>query len=257
MPEFDLHVATEPMQSPVLEQQLLSLGLKHDSLLDRHVDFHGNVAISACPLIGLHMTKKYPGLPAQSAKAALSADLQEVNQLLLNHQAIGYAHGEVTHDGYDTTIAKAIGGQSPLEVSISEWPVCRFQPTRTSEDKKWDLHIAVPISVLTEDLKSVLAESGMYSIDLKKVRNGRPEVFRIYTIQGTSSPADGMKLFQVLKYWLEAHSLAGVEMKQETYIGMIRVGDPLIVPPTVNTVEFRPSADFSLAARAGQVPMVR
>ncbi len=233
MPKFDLHVATEPMVSTSVETALLALGLYHDELLERHVNFHGNVAFSACPLIGLHMTKKYDDLSAAEAPVQLANDLEAVRILLEKHGAIGYAHGEVTNDNCDVTIiGEGICSELPL------WPVKKFEPAHSILNKKWDIHVAIPTDALTDNITRVMEASGMYSIDLAKTRSGQRKIFRIYTIQGVSSPVDGARLFRVLSTWFRQAGIARVEIKQETYTGMVRVGETAIVPPTINRVEF-------------------
>src|SRR5262249_51845231 len=99
-------------------------------------------------------------------------------------------------------------------------------------------HIAIPLDQFPERLKQILGASGMYSIDLLKMRNGIERVFRVFTIQGISSPAEGQNLFASLHHWFSKSNVPHVEMKQETYVGMIRVGNPSIVPPTIECVDF-------------------
>jgi hypothetical protein len=53
-----------------------------------------------------------------------------------------------------------------------------------------------------------------------------------------SAPMDGMQLFNILTTWFQASGIPYVEMKQETYNAMIRAGNPAIVPPTIEQVEF-------------------
>src|SRR5579883_3061640 len=151
MTQFDLHVATEPDFSEELEEQLLAIGLQHDKLLDRHVGFYGKVEVSACPLIGLHLTKKYSSTSTTEARQVIDQELHYVEGLLKKYGAVGYAHGEVTHDQYDTTIRK--GGIFHNRVV---WPVKPFVPTFSSSNKKWDIHIAIPIDQFPEQLKETL-----------------------------------------------------------------------------------------------------
>lgn len=233
MAQFDLHVATEADFPVELETQLVAMGLEPDNLLDRHVSFYGKVQYSACPLIGLHLTKKYTSTPVAETKHKIEQELYCVEALLKKHRTVGYAHGEVTHDEYDVTIR----GEGPFNEHLP-WPVKPFVPAISSSNKKWDIHIAIPIDQCSDKLQQILEASGMYSIDLLKVRDGRERVFRVFTIQGTSSPADGQCLFAVLRNWFSQSNAPYVEMKQETYVGMVRVGEPLIVPPTIEQVDY-------------------
>ncbi len=231
--KIDLHVATQGSQNIELEQTLQALGLKPDAMIDRHVTFLGDVAISACPLIGLHMTKKYDELSLAEARSTSSNDMMMVRQKLLESGDVGYAHLEVTLPGCDMTIKS----QSPMRV-LRPWPIAKFQPTFSLKNKKWDIHVAVPVDSMNSELEQTLHSSGMYYIELLKIRDGVERKFRIYTIQGLSAPIEGRRLFNALCDWFNDVSAPYVEIKQETYIDMFRVGNPEIVPPTIETVEY-------------------
>jgi hypothetical protein len=228
---FDLHVATELTSSNNLARALEALGLHHDQLVGRKVNFYNNVMVSACPLIGLHMSKKYDNLPNSQIGCQMSLDMQEIERLLKQYGETGYAHTEVTPAGFDQTIRS----QAPFR-SMIPWPVAKFSPTFSGKNKKWDIHVAIPLDHLPNELETVLEASGMYSIDLVKKREGLEKVFRVYTIQSTSSPCTGQALYAVLVDWFQAIKAPYIEIKQETYVQMFRVGDPLIVPPTIEQV---------------------
>ncbi len=233
MLKFDLHVATESCEDEDLGRALMDLGLKHDGLVERHVNFYGNIAISACPLIGLHMSKKYDQNQSSEILGRIRKEIELIETLLRKHGVTGYAHAEVTHPEYDLVLTSK--EQFNHEVS---WPVARFQPIFSTKDKKWDIHIAIPIDNLPVQLANILAQSGLYSIELLKTRNGTSKVFRIYTIQGISSPLEGTLLFDVLINWFRAVKAPYIEIKMETYIAMTRVGEPAIVPPTIDHIQF-------------------
>ncbi len=233
MMKIDLHVATQGSQNKELEQTLQSLGLNPDAMIDRHVTFLGDVAISACPLIGLHMTKKYDALSLAEARSESAYDMAMVRQKLIESGDVGYAHLEVTLPGCDMTIKS----QSPMRLT-PPWPVAKFEPTFSAKNKKWDIHVAIPLDTLTAELEATLCNSGMYYIELLKIRDGVECKFRIYTIQGLSTPTEGRQLFNALCDWFYDVSARHVEIKQETYIDMFRVGDPEIVPPTIESVAF-------------------
>jgi len=231
--KFDLHVATEPCEDESLERTLMDLGLKHDRLVEQHVNFYGNIAVSACPLIGLHMSKKYDQNQPSEILSQIRKEIEQIEALLRKHGVIGYAHAEGTHPECDLVLTS----KEEFNHCVS-WPVARFQPTFSGKDKKWDIHIAIPIDNLPVQLATILEQSGMYSIELLKARNGAGRVFRIYTIQGISSPVEGMLLFDGLVNWFRAAHAPHIEIKMETYIAMVRVGEPTIVPPTIDHVKF-------------------
>ncbi|MBX9685306.1 MAG: hypothetical protein K2X27_01315 [Candidatus Obscuribacterales bacterium] len=231
--KIDLHVATEGSEDLSLENSLKKLGLTPDELVDRHVTFVDNVAVSACPLIGIHMTKKYDDLDADEAMAAGKADMIKIKSELESSGQIGYAHLELTLPEYDVTIKSGAG-----MCLTQAWPLKRFKPCFRADNKKWDIHIAIPVDSLTSELSKIFYESGMYYIELMKIRAGVQQRFRIYTIQSISAANEGKAMFQALKKWFQDCSLPHVEMKFEIYVDMFRVGDPLIVPPTIDHVEF-------------------
>lgn len=233
MIKFDMHVATENNDVPELEQELMQLGLKPDGLVDRHVDFHGKVMVSACPLIGLHLTKKYDHLSSKEALLMIGSDMKAVESLLRAYNAVGYAHAEAAHSNCDVTIKS-----NADFVNVEPWPVAPFKPCFSDKNKKWDIHIAIPLDCLPDELADVLTQSGMYSIDLAKVRDGQRKIFRIFTIQGVSSPTEGKMLFDSLSSWFSLVGAPHVEIKCETYVDMVRVGEPMIVPPTIDRVDF-------------------
>ncbi len=230
--KVDLHVATEGAEDSVLETCLHEIGLHSDELVDRHVTFVDDIAMSSCPLIGLHMTKKYDEFTPDEAIATARHDIAIVKNLLEEHKQVGYAHMEMTLPEFDVTL------KSTRLAQYKPWPVKRFEPTFRADNKKWDIHIAIPVDMLDDQLSKVFYQSGMYYIELKKVRSGVEKTFRIYTIQSVSPAADGRQLFNVLKQWFEDCRVPHVEMKYEIYMDMFRTGAPHIVPPTVDRVEY-------------------
>lgn len=238
--KVDLHVATEGSEDETLQRELEKIGLCPDELLDRHVTFADNVALSACPLIGIHMTKKYDHLSPERALSAGKCDMLAVQTYLEESGQVGYAHMEITLPGYDVTLKsnRGIMIQTP-------WPVRPFKPRFRDENKKWDIHIAVPTSKLTPELAQVFYDSGMYFIELMKIRDGVQQRFRIFTIQSVSNSSEGKQLFQSLKKWFEDINAPHIEMKFEVYADMFRVGAPAIVPPTIDKIAYATAATMA------------
>lgn len=237
MIKFDTHVATQGHPDPRLEAEFAALGFKPDPLIERHVTFDEGIAMSACPLIGSHLTKKYDELEIGQAKRAVREDLATAGHLLERHGAVGYAHSEITVPARDVTIRS----EGPLHIS-RPWPIERFDARPSERDKKWDIHIAIPHASLEPALAEALdiERTGLYYIDLMKRRDGREQPFRIFTIQGTCPVAEGQKLFDTMVAWFREIGAPHVEVKQETYLGMVRVGKAEIVPPTISEVRYPP-----------------
>lgn len=234
MVKFDVHVATQGSEDIELAAAFAELGFRRDALVDRHVTFDAGLPLSACPLIGLHMSKKYDEFDPQTARRMIAHDMALAERMLVESGQTGYAHSEITVDTRDVVISST----EPLAID-RPWPVGKFEPRPSAEPRKWDLHIAIPLNRLPAELADVLAcdRSGLYHIDVRKTRHGVESVFRVFTIQGTSSAIEGQKLFDVVKEWFTAVHAPYVEMKQETLVKMVRVGDPMIVPPTIDAMQ--------------------
>ncbi len=228
MTKYDVHVATQGSEDPSFEQELFKIGFSKDQLVSRQVTFLKGLPHSSCPLIGTHMTKKY------DKPSGIEEDMLIVRNLMEDNNQLGYVHGEVT--SLDNTIIS----QEPFKI-VRPWPIERLDAQLGKENKKWDLHIALPVSKTPEALEEVLRyeNSGLYHIELNKVREGEKQLFRVYTMQGIGNPQQGRILWQALNNWFIDVNAPWVEMKQETYINMYRVGNPLIVPPTVREVVYK------------------
>ena len=227
MTKYDVHVATQGSEELQFERELLDMGFTKDKLVSRQVTFLKGVELSSCPLIGTHMTKKY------ETPSDIRDDMEKVKGLMEQYSQIGYVHGEVT--SLDNTIIS----HEPFDI-VRPWPVRKLDGQIDKENKKWDIHIALPRRNTPQELEETLEfdNSGLYHIDLNKIRNGEKQPFRVYTIQGINHPQEGRKLWQVMNDWFIDVNAPHVEMKQETYIDMFRVGDPKIVPPTVRNIEY-------------------
>ena len=222
MVEYDVHVATQETRDPMFEQELSRIGFTIDPLVEPRAMFPRG----GYPLLGTHMTKKY------SDPNSIKTDMETARKLMEEWGQIGYIHGEVT--SADLTIL------SKVNLDMKPWPIQRFGSQPHTEDKKWDIHIAIPEYKLPPSLEEVLhhSNSGLYYISLLKNREGVERVFRAYTIQGINSPAEGRKLFEVLTHWFCDSRVPYAEMKQETYVGMFKVGSPRIIPPTIREIHY-------------------
>ncbi|HEY9718718.1 MAG TPA: hypothetical protein V6C69_14690 [Trichormus sp.] len=241
--KFDLHVATETCTDTEFTDCLSDLGLTDDELVDRHVTFYKDIAISACPLIGLHLSKKYHALSTAAARAKINSDILGINGLFKKHRVTGYAHAEATSQANDITLKSNQSFNDQIT-----WPVSRFKPSFSETNKQWDIHIAIPVDELPERLAIILEDSGMYSIDLLKHRDGICRRFRVYTIQSIQPGAEGQFLYNALVEWFQAASPPHVEIKLEHYLAMIRSGNPKIVPPTIGCFELASQLDSTCLA---------
>jgi len=243
MAEFDAHVATQD-QNEEFESALEEIGFTHDNLLSRRVSWFRGKELSACPLIGTHMTKKYV------TREEVIYDVRKVRELLVRFNQKGYVHGEVVSK--DITIRHDKNTTPALlteKFTIkTPWPFKNFNAQLQKDDKKWDIHIALPIHYIPTQLAQVLdyEKSGLYDILLNKERNVKIEgisvqvrlPFRVYTMQGISLPSEGLKVHEALVTWFKSIKVPWVEVKMETYIGMHRVNNPEIVPPTVHEIKY-------------------
>ena len=142
---------------------------------------------------------------------------------------MGYAHAEVVRPEWDTDIEL-----SPYKKGNC-FPFRKFQCRNNSRKaKSWDIHISAKLSTLDFDLyKTLFEKAGMYYIDLKKGCN----IYRIFTIQGTSSPKHGKTVFFKLKEFL--NKVGGMEgsIKYEQLCYWKQFGDSELIPPTIENTE--------------------
>jgi len=239
MLKYDLHVATESCDDENLERALVNLGLTDDKLVNRHFNFYGSVAVSACPLIELHMSKKYGQEQTSDVLTNVRKDIKQIEALMRHYHVTGYAHAEVTRSKYDLTITS-----NKEFYPCIPWPIARFQPGFSTKEHRWDIHVAIPIDELPSQLATIIEQGGMYSIERLKTRNGITRIFSVYTIQGSCPAKDGRLLFDSLVKWFHAVNAPYIEIKMETYITLIKVGKPTILPPVVDRVQFVPGVQY-------------
>lgn len=242
MVKFDCHYALEGRPSPLNDAAFALIGYRPDALTENHVTYSEGTPMAVCAMTGAHGTIKYDHLDAAEAKHRVMEDLRRTGELMERLDVVGYAHAEITVDARDLTLRSA----KPLDL-WRPWPVERFDAAPSEENKKWDIHVAIPLSKLPPELEAALdiEKTGLYYIGLTKTRSGVTEPFRVYTIQGTCPVTEGQKLFDALVEWFRDVGAPHVEIKQETYLGMVRVGAPHIVPPTISAVRLLPRPDVA------------
>ena len=84
----------------------------------------------------------------------------------------------------------------------------------------------------------VLTDGATIAVDASLGNDFRVTIAGNRAMGNPSSPTDGQLLFSVLRSWFRQSNAPYIEMKQETYVGMVRVGNPLIVPPTIEHVDY-------------------
>lgn len=224
MVKYDAHVGVEGSKNLSLEKELEKLGFLDDGLISRRVTWIKDKPVSSCPLIGIHMSKKY------ETKESINRDLKTAEELLKQYRAIGYGHSEAIV--YDRSIVT----DGPLDLKVA--PVFnKLNPEPSLENKKWDIHVSIPKNRLDERLDDLLQEYGFDWIDLKKKHRNNQE-FRVYSIQGISKVNNGKVLYLSVTQWLEDMKVPKADCKLESYIDMFRVGETSIVPPVVNEIEY-------------------
>ena len=230
---FDIHIATEGTQNAALKQKLVALGFKDDDMAERHVTFDKKTGLfyTSCPLIGIHMSRKF----ATSDCRPVFAVAKQLERLMntVGAKETGYLHAE--REWQDTVInpaSKRFNPQVPFP--------CGYLKSRPrAKNKKWDIHIAIKKNELPKSLKDMLMSHGFYFIVLWKTREGKREQHVIFTIQGVSNAKDGLELFKRMQDWFMAAGGPRVEMKLEVTNVMKRFNNPMVVPPTVTEVKFR------------------
>ncbi len=228
--EYDVHIAAEGLtrEKTALETKLKEAGFKDDRLTSRQVTFLEGAALSCCPLIGVHMSKK-----GYSDVTEAREDMELLKTLLLESGLTGYAHSEYTRAEHDMTITSS----QPLRLT-RPLPVQRLEGRLRQENKRWDMHIAIPKDRLPVELGDAFKQMGFYHMDIMKTREDKDREFRVYTIQGISPMREGKLLYEEMRTFLSDVHTPHAEMKLEATVDMFRIGDPKIVPPTIDQVSF-------------------
>lgn len=221
---FDTHVATQG-KNDALRTVLLELGFHDDGLIGRYISVNDEIPTSSCPLIGIHMSKH------MDSREKAVADLEETRKLMESHGVVGYGHAEVT------LARDTITSNDALD-AYAEPAFFPLKPTLSSTEKKWDVHITIPRFEERDNtaINDLMQRYGLDWIDLRKPIRGD---CRVYSAQGICSLDTGKKLYEAVVDWLQRMHIQQVDCKLEQYVDMYRVGNPEIVPPIVNTVEFR------------------
>ncbi len=223
MVKYDAHVGVEGVKNLQLEKEIGGLGFLDDGLISTRVTWVKNQPVTSCPLIGIHMSKKY------ESKDNIGNDLNAVENLLKKYRATGYGHSEVIV--YDT----AIRSEEPLNLTNPGFH--KLNPKSNLTNKKWDIHISVPKSNLDGRLDNILQEYNLDWIDLKKKHRNNQE-FRVYSVQGICPINIGKKLYFSVIEWLENIKIPQADCKLESYIDMFRVGETKIVPPVISEIKY-------------------
>lgn len=226
--KYDAHVGVEGAKNPNVHAQFVDLGFRDDGLVNRRVTWLAGVPVSSCPLIGIHMSKKYED------KESIGRNLTQIKEILTAHKQVGYAHSELV------AADAALTSHEPLDLSIL--PTFKhLAPQPKLEDKQWDVHITIPQARLNSSLDTLLQDYGLDWIDLSKPYkqvDSNP-LFRVYSAQGINAPQEGRRFYQAVVEWLQAMHVPRADCKMEVYLDMIRVGNPSIVPPVVDRIEYR------------------
>ena len=126
--------------------------------------------------------------------------------------------------------------EGPLDLNVT--PIFnKLNPKPSLENKKWDIHVTIPKNQLEDRLNHLFEEYGFDWIDLKK-KHKNNRAFRVYSIQGICPINIGKKLYSSVIEWLENMKVPQADCKIESYIDMFRVGNPSIVPPVIEEVEY-------------------
>lgn len=231
MNEWDIHVAAQEDHAAA-KAAFEKIGFFHDGLETNHVTFSNDQ--TSCPLIGIHMTRKF------DSPHDMPATMQKVRDVLEKYNLTGYAHAEATAIDYSF--------RADAYQSRASWPLERFDAKSRKIEKKWDIHLAIPRNNTAAELEELLMESGMYHIDVRKPANpdkGRPEeaVYRVHTIQGVNSMQEGKDITLALARFLGDNTVPYADLKMERYLtgecAMFRVNNPAIVPPTIDSYRLR------------------
>jgi hypothetical protein len=225
--EYEIHVAADVNGfGSVFADSIYKLGFIDDPLVKRGVVFSDNtINQTCCPLIGLHVTwSSYDKNNYKNTLAKLDSYLSS-NQ----EKNVGYAHAEVIRPEWDINIEFSSFRKG------HKFPFRKFQCRHNlKKTKNWDIHISAKLISLDCDLYNTLfKKAGMYYIDLKK----GSDVYRIFTIQGTSSPKHGKRVFFKLKEFLNKTGGMEGSIKFEQLCYWKQFGNSVLIPPTLENTE--------------------
>jgi len=219
---FDLHVATDAGgDSTQLRSELASLGFHDDKLIERGLTFPKGAAAlySACPLIDVHMSMK---LGRQSRRLE-----EQVVGLMRDSGCSGYWHSEKTM--WDAVITPAI------PFTLLPPPFKPLSLERREQNKRWDLHVSFLNEEMTSELRACLIEAGLYYL----LRQKPCGVAAVLTVQGVNLVSEGFEFSRRLLWWLVQMGAPRFDFKFEVTVGMGKVNEPQLVPPTIAEVVWR------------------
>ena len=223
--KYDAHIGVEGVKNPRVHARLLELGFHDDGLEGSRITWVKGTPITSCPLIGIHMSKKY------ESKEVIPQDIQAMKGLLIRYHQTGYGHSEAIMQD------QQVLSELPLDLTI-EPPFFPLQPHSSPYNKKWDMHISIPKRKLNKDLDALLEEYGFDWIELRKKHKAN-ELYRVFSGQGVNPPSEGRKLYDHTVEWLRKINVPQADCKLEVYIDMFRVGEPKIVPPVIESIKYR------------------
>jgi len=223
---YDIHVATEGGSAEAVRVGLSTLGFKDDNLSKQGLTFNSKTAqyYSSCPLIDIHVSRKI------SVRQELLIIQKQVINLMEKYGAIGYIHSEWTRED------KTIDNRSEAVVGIKPLPFRTLYAEPRDTQKKWDLHVSVKESELTDNLKSVLLDGGLYYLSRWKGSKGSLEEYAVFTVQGINRVSEGKKLFDQLITWLGDTCACEYSIKLEVTTFMRTFNSPSLIPPTINEI---------------------
>jgi hypothetical protein len=211
-----------------LEKELLLLGFTDDNLVQQGLVFNEATGkfYSACPLIALHHTISGITSP-RDLNQKKSLMLQILEQFQTER---GYWHTEKVVDQISYVREMERTFDSTILFPCSPF---NAQPGRY---KKWDIHIKVAIGAISEVERLVLLGLGFYYITRFSEANGVRQEWYSFTVQGSSPPREGKKIFgAIMKWWKEA-GLPTTKAKFEVTLNSDRFNNPDLVPPVIDKV---------------------
>ncbi len=233
---YDIHVATETAsaeQEP-LHEKLIQLGYFDDDLAERGLIFDSETAkhYASCPLIDIHMSRKITTIEE------LREAETKLHEVMLAATVAGYWHSE-----YVAMDAKIIPEEKEYQDRTFFCKPLQSQPR--SENKVWDIHMALRENDIPSDLKEKLIAHGLYFLSRWKKNKQNPDApkerFAVFTVQGISHPQDGKIFYQRLIAWMIEVGAPQFDAKMEITTRMETYRNPKAVPPTITEIHYHNS----------------
>lgn len=233
-PLFDMHVATDaPSEGLVfareeLREKFEAWGFSHDELVHHGLTFGPRTATAyeSCPLIDIHMSKKFSG---EHGSITMKETERKVIEAMTAAGLPGYFHSEfVVKDIHVEPVTSGL--------MLRPFPFAPFDLARREVPKVWDFHVAAEHDAVPEALRRLLLQNEVYSLLRRKMREGREKIFEVFTLQGISSREEGQEVFDTfMKWWVESNG-PPADAKLEYTTKMQTFHNPRLVPPTVDRI---------------------